>query len=209
LFALAVLAGCSFDPRTDNTPPPSDTALPDAATDGAQQVVDAGDPDATPRDLCLQDIAACTDANGVCVNGTCTITQPTTGGVTCPNGMPCKVNCSTAENSCQSGLVRCAGATTCDVTCGGASACQDNGVDCGSATVCTVLCDGASACQHGVNGQDRAILCRGSDCTVTCKGSGSTCQDGIDPGSGSCTSHCCDGACGGKTCAPNNDDVCP
>lgn len=123
--------------------------------------------------LCAATLAACTDdpdgpacadvcpaAGGVCVGDVCRITGTGESVVSCPTGVACEVECSHAGQPCRDG-VRCAGATTCTVTCVGNRACQA-GVDC-AGSACEVTCDGPEACEGGIRTE----------------------------AGGSCTSHCC------------------
>ena len=173
----------------------SDGSMVDAPTD-------AGPPDVYQA-TCVD--ATCTAAGGVCdqVEDQCVIDQNNQSKVTCPTGMKCRVVCNVLD-ACRDG-VDCSGATECTVRCTAGNTCRLGGVDCGQASVCNVTCIGNSACEQGAT---VAVDCRTSTCTVTCSGS-NACMGGIgvDP-PGTCTSHCCNGACqeGFDTCV--NDAVC-
>lgn len=158
--------------------------------------LDPDDPDARPRadaraeSDCIAD--PCDAAGGTCDGDVCVIETSGQGRVTCPAGMPCRVECS-GRDACRNG-VDCDGATTCDVRCIGENACRDMGVDCGTVDICLVHCEGKKACEHGGGGpQADSVECNQSTCEVTCDGE-DTCNEGVDVGPGGiCTAHCCDG----------------
>jgi len=188
-LAAVIVSGCGrigFDP-------------PSSAGDGGD-AGGRGDGGTVP-DLCVP--ATCTSAGGSCQMGTCVLTPAGLGAVTCPSGMPCSVTCMGV--ACMGG-VSCGGATSCEVTCDGFGACQTGGVDCASAPTCNVRCLTSGACQNGPGAA--SVHCRSSICDVTCSGL-ATCQAGIAVDSmGTCTSHCCGGACQGGTGMCANDNVC-
>lgn len=141
-----------------------------AGTDAADaSSVDAAAPDSGAYAKCL---SACKgpDAIGCTDDGTCVV-----GGVdsskvvTCPGGVPCRVDCKN-PNDCAQG-VDCGGATSCTVNCTGDNTCVSNGVKCGG-TSCDITCTGANACANGAS-------CTASDhCGITCVGNGA-CQNVI------------------------------
>lgn len=113
----------------------------------------------------------CGAAGGTCVGEVCRIVGSGPSVVSCPTGVPCDVLCTDGDQPCRDG-VRCAGATTCTVSCVGALACQA-GVDC-AASLCGVTCDGDGACQGG-------IQTSGGTCTSHCCG-----LDACQLGTGDC-----------------------
>ncbi|MBA3539038.1 MAG: hypothetical protein H0T79_05375 [Deltaproteobacteria bacterium] len=163
--------------------------------------VDAGRADAAGG-VC--DANRCGSKSGTCVGAVCVIRQGTDGRVECPDGELCRVEC-VGSDACKTGGVDCKKALGCEVICLGSNACQ-HGVDCADAPTCKVRCEGTSACQGD---GESSVQCRHGSCDVTCEGSTATCQQGIQLDNGAtCSSHCCDGACGSNTC-PTNDATCP
>src|SRR5262245_25644183 len=65
----------------------------------------------------------CGAAGGTCVGEICRIMGVGRNVVSCPSGVPCEVVCTHPDQPCRDG-VRCAGATTCTVSCVGAQACE-------------------------------------------------------------------------------------
>ena len=127
--------------------------------------------DSPPDALTCEDV--CGAAGGTCVGEICRIVGTGESLVSCPTGVPCEVVCTHLGQPCRDG-VRCAGATTCSVTCAGVRACQA-GVDC-AASACTVTCDGDEACEGG-------IRTSGGTCTSHCCG-----IDACAFGTGDCAS---------------------
>ncbi len=121
----------------------------------------------------------CGAAGGTCVGEICRIVGTGESLVSCPTGVACEVLCTHLGQPCRDG-VRCAGATTCTVSCVGTRACQA-GVDC-AASACSVTCKGDEACEGGI----------------------------LTDAGGTCTSHCCGTeACAFGTGDCANDDQCP
>jgi hypothetical protein len=114
-------------------------ALVAACSDGG-----GGGPDASSP--CAM---VCPARGGTCDGEVCRIVATGQGLVSCPSGVACEVDCTHPDQACLDG-VRCAGATTCTVTCVGTRACQA-GVDC-AASICTVTCNGGEACEGGIRG---------------------------------------------------------
>lgn len=149
-----------------------DPAEPPGTTiDAAVILPEAGSP------LCVDQ--ECESVGGTCINGVCAIARTGESAVTCPAGMPCRIECTGTGRPCRDGA-SCGDASSCELRCIGYRACQD-GASCGSATSCTVTCDGEEACENGITA--------------------------IAPTT--CTSHCCGvEACLGGTGVCTNDAVC-
>jgi hypothetical protein len=170
--------------------PSLDLVLPDIST--ADQLVppDLSTADQlVPPDLSTADQLVCPAGCGGCPGGVCVknCTSSCPGKVTCPPGIPCKVDCGATQ--CAGG-VDCSKATTCSINCVGKEACQSGQILCGSGS-CGVVCDGNNTCKLGVN-------CMNScSCSVLCKGTES-CKAGV-----TCPTFC-------STCAPTSTcDKCP
>jgi hypothetical protein len=195
IIVVVAMAGCFSKPDR----------VGGGETVDATNMKDSSTPD-TPvgTDLCMPAMAICQTAGGTCVAGTCVIDHTSAAAVTCPSGMPCKINCLGVD-ACDAG-VKCGNATTCSVRCQ-ATQCSTNGVDCGTAATCDVRCIGTDACRQGA-GADASVECRASMCTVTCDGA-NACLDGIDVDTGgTCASHCCDTSCAGGTDTCTRDAIC-
>ena len=149
----------------DGAPPPSDGRPVDAMADA--RPVDAAR-DATASDPCTANAAACANAGGMCVGGTCTITVATNvpGKITCPAGMPCDVECL-ADGACQSGI-DCTMATTCLIDCLGNNTCVTGRLD--GSTQTSVLCRGLNSCDNdGLTAPNSSGSCVAHCCAVgTC-----------------------------------------
>ena len=143
---MVAFAACrrGFDPIEQGADAPEDTT----------SEVD----DAAPG-VCTD--APCNASGGTCVGATCVIARTSESAVTCPSGMPCRIECTGAGRPCRDGA-SCGGATVCELRCIGYRACQV-GASCGTAQSCTVTCDGEAACEDGVRPES----------------------------TGSCTGHCC------------------
>jgi len=169
-----------LDPRTDAA---GDAAAGDARATDAPANGDApsgGDAQGTCPGECTS-----------CLDGVCQIdcgAGECTDGVTCPPGLPCRVNC-VGSQACEKGVVDCSEAAQCDIVCDGTDAC-DYGVICGG-TQCSVRCTGSAACE------DKGVLCNAASCSIVCDGD-RTCYHQV----------CCNGGDCGEACAPLNGGCC-
>jgi len=110
--------------------------------------------------------SVCGAAGGTCIGQVCRIVSTDQRILSCPTGVACEVVCTHANQPCRDG-VRCAGATTCTVTCVGSQACQA-GVECFE-SMCTVTCNGDRACQGGIdssNGTCTSHCCGTNACSL-------------------------------------------
>jgi len=105
---LVAVAGCSFDASGAGT---RGSAIDPSAIDA--MMVDPVTGDASVADAPAEVAASCEDVcqlPGICLNGTC---QFNCGGscqhVTCPPGVPCRVNCIAAD-AC-TGAIDCTAAS--------------------------------------------------------------------------------------------------
>ncbi len=182
-LAIALLAGCSFDGRSDQyaCDQPSDCTDGRVCLDGfcvfsagSDAAVADASPDQPDADL-TPDASTCPPECSSCAGDLCIIECNTDDAcatpVVCPAGMPCQVRCT--------GMASCAG-----------------GVDCTDSTACTVICTQADACAG-------PLECGLGVCDITCSGT-SSCTGGID-----CSTSCaCDTRCtGSNSCLPVPD--CP
>lgn len=160
-LALAALAGCGIDPRSDEF--------------RCGPGIGGCDPDRTCVDgWCVADdpvdAPACPAVCSRCEGGTCIIECDTAGEcdqrVICPAGLDCDVRCQLA-GSCGAGVQCSTG--RCSIACDGAGSCGGD-LDCGDACACVTSCGGAGACGG----------------TTTCPGPGACtvageCTDGPGP----------------------------
>jgi hypothetical protein len=165
LVYLAV-AACSFThgaPATGNGSDAGSNSPRDAPIrDSSLLAPDAFEyRDAPTGDLCMASSNACSSAGGSCVAGTCVIPISSMSGATCPDAMPCRINCMTMN------------------------ACKNDTVSCGNATSCIVDCQMMNSCQGDV------IDCRGAGCTFYCRANNTCMNDNIGCTSETCTFDCC------------------
>ncbi len=162
-LVLALLAGCraGFDPID----PPRDGGPIDDARDAIDDAIDATD--AAPG-VCAP--APCTAAGGTCTANVCVIQETSESAVTCPSGMPCRIECTGPGRPCRDG-VSCGGATVCELRCIGYRACQD-GAACMDSEG-TVTCNGGEACEAGIT------VGPNGTCTSHCCGDSETCIGGV------------------------------
>ena len=167
--------------------------------------------------LCVDE--PCIAAGGVCTGGACVFSCNDDGScatVTCPAGMPCRVDCVGMHTCSQN--IDCSMAVSCNVQCSGANTCGDLmstpalvacPVGGGS---CDVLCQDPKACEnlHALGGPQGvgivceaqlscdAIQCDGT-CTITC-GAPSAC-DSVSCAGGPCELKCAgDATCSDAAC---------
>lgn len=98
--------------------------------------------------------------------------------VTCPSGMPCRIECTGANRPCRNGA-SCGGATVCELRCIGYRACQF-GASCGTSSSCAVTCDGEEACENGIRTESTGT-CTGHCCGLDAclQGVGSCSRDAV------------------------------
>jgi hypothetical protein len=102
--------------------------------------------------------ATCKSASGSCIDNVCVIACSTADCTPhCPAGMPCRVDCG--SKSCNTGVVDCTKASSCDISCAGDSCL--GGVDCGGNS-CSIACTGINACSIV------DIVCRAKSCDIDC-----------------------------------------
>jgi len=138
--AIMFAAGCRLGFES-----PTSRDASDVFDSSPDDPVDSSGPDVAPG-TCVQ--LVCAAAGGNCDGDTCVILQTAESAVTCPAGMPCRVECTGAGRPCRDGA-SCGAATTCELRCIGYRACQ-SGASCGTAPTCTVTCDGEEACESGI-----------------------------------------------------------
>jgi len=167
MLVLAVLAACSFQHGS-----PSAQAG-DGATPDTRRAIDARAIDARPidarqldaPDACAPIVGACALAGGSCKTGTCVITPTVQGDVTCPPGIPCQIDCSTANTCDGPATLDCSQATSCAINCSASNTCNGTTIDCDHAD-CTVTCTFDNICS-GLHVSDS-----GSTCAFNCCGGG-------------------------------------
>lgn len=166
----------------------------DAAGDGA--IGDGGVDAPDPTKKCAD--AACADAGGTCLNGSCALACASCNGrtFTCPPDTDCTIGCS-GTDSCDS--VKCVGGRSCTLDCTGVASCK-GGVSCESER-CDLLCKGPKdACKDGV------VRCDAGVCNVVCSGL-TSCNRGVQASASAycgiaCTGlESCNGAMADLRCA--------
>src|SRR5579863_7549453 len=114
-LTIIVVAACSFDHGAPAAGNGSDAQGSNTMRDapmkdsrvGSGDGSGSGSADAgSPVDLCMADQTACTTAGGSCMTGTCVIPVSTMSGATCPDAMPCRINCI-GMNACKNHSVSC------------------------------------------------------------------------------------------------------
>ena len=181
LVLIATLAACTFRHGNPAAGGGSDSGMPGEGGGGSDaRMADA--PSDARRDAPIGtgcDPAACGQKTGTCMNGSCVITVTMSGVTpTCPDGMPCIVNCNDQ------------------------SACK-NTITCGNATSCTINCLMQNSCQGATMTCTRGCLvqCWADD---TCWNTHYTCG----MGSAGCTLECCSTlACGTGNSFSGSDTV--
>lgn len=141
-----------------------------------------------------------TDGGAGC-NRTCT-SDACSGGLACPAGRSCDVDCVDAS-SCDGTTIVCDGDHSCDVTCTGVGACSNATIDCPAGADCHVTCDATNGC----NGATVNCPAGNFECTVDCRGAGSCANVDLQCGGGPCRIDCDAGsnACGGTDVACGQD----
>jgi hypothetical protein len=100
-----------------------------------------------------------------CPNGTCVVDCPqdscTDEIITCPEGVPCDVECTTGE-SCSGANIQCPSTGSCIVNCSNSTACDGATVACGSGP-CILTCNGM-----GFYRQIASVTGCGANCMNNC-----------------------------------------
>jgi hypothetical protein len=176
LLALAVLAGCGFESRSDAFACDADhPCADDRVCQRGWCVVPGGggEADAMTSEI---DAFVCPDACDDCDDGVCNVRCDGDGdcdeAIVCPPGLPCHVRCG-GVGSCGGGI-DCRDATACEIDCTSPQACQGK-LACGEGR-CEIDCDDDGTCSGGVECGDACACeldCSGSDACVD-----TACRDG-------------------------------
>lgn len=97
-----------------------------------------------------------------CAGGTCVI-EATGANVTCPAGLPCRVQCT--GTAC-TGSITCAAGAACQVVCTGEDACKGTRFVAGAAASLCVRCEGKQSC-------DTTTCSAPTTCGAVCSGTDS------------------------------------
>jgi len=205
--ACAAILGIDDREPVDGAPQNNEGGDAPIATDGAADgaIADAASDVKDPTKVCAD--AACGDAGGTCINGSCALScgAGCNGKTfTCPPDTDCTIGC-TATDSCDA--VKCVGGRSCTFDCGGVASCK-GGVSCASER-CEFRCRAtADACKDGV------VTCDASVCNILCSGP-TSCNKGAQANAGTycgiaCTGvESCKGAAANLTCiAPDASIFC-
>lgn len=105
--------------------------------------------------------AVCTRCDGGRCLVDCGTTDCSNTDVTCPEGWPCDIACTSAD-ACKRADLSCAIDHDCTVTCEGVEACLNATIVCGAGT-CAVTCGSQEDACHKLE-----VVCGPADSTITC-----------------------------------------